>query len=115
VPLDVAAEVLSNTHLSNDYNVLALKAPDIAERVLPGQFVMVKTGDRCEPILRRPFSVFEVLEEGGRIAGLSLLSKRIGRSTKLLFARLLLWHRPIRRGWWPGAWVSRLSPRLQRH
>ena len=85
MPLDVAAEVLSNTHLSADYNVLALRAPHIAERVLPGQFVMVKAGDKCEPILRRPFSVFEVLEEGRRITGLSLLSKRIGRSTKLLF------------------------------
>ena len=85
VPLDVAAEVLSNVHLSSDYNVLALAAPDIAERALPGQFVMVKAGDRLEPLLRRPFSVFEVLREHGRTIGLSLLSKRIGPSTALLY------------------------------
>ena len=85
MPLDVAAEVISNVHLSSDYNVLALAAPDIAERALPGQFVMVKAGDRLEPLLRRPFSVFEVLEERGRIVGLSLLSKRIGPSTTLIF------------------------------
>jgi dihydroorotate dehydrogenase electron transfer subunit len=83
--VDVAAEVISNVHLSSDYNVLALAAPDIAERALPGQFVMVKAGDRLEPLLRRPFSVFEVLEERGRIVGLSLLSKRIGPSTTLIF------------------------------
>jgi dihydroorotate dehydrogenase electron transfer subunit len=85
VPLDVVAEVISNVHLSSDYNVLALAAPEIAERALPGQFVMVKAGDRLEPLLRRPFSVFEVLQERGSVVGLSLLSKRIGPSTTLLY------------------------------
>ena len=85
VPQDVVAEVISNIHLSSDYNVLALAAPDIAEHALPGQFVMVKAGERLEPLLRRPFSVFEVLTENGRIVGLSLISKRIGPSTRLLF------------------------------
>ena len=85
MPLDVVAEVISNVHLSSDYNVLALAAPEIAERTLPGQFVMVKAGDHLEPLLRRPFSVFEVLEEHGRILGLSLLSKRIGPSTTLVY------------------------------
>jgi dihydroorotate dehydrogenase electron transfer subunit len=85
VPLDVAAEVISNVHLSSDYNVLGLAAPEIAERALPGQFVMVKGSDRLEPLLRRPFSVFEVLQQDGTIVGLSLLSKRIGPSTTLLY------------------------------
>jgi len=85
VPVDVAAGVLSNTHLSSDYNVLRIAAPEIANAALPGQFVMVKTGDRLEPLLRRPFSIFEVLEDGGEIVGISLLSKRIGPSTTLLF------------------------------
>jgi dihydroorotate dehydrogenase electron transfer subunit len=85
VPLDVAAEVISNVHLSADFNVLGLAAPEIAERTLPGQFVMVKAGDRLEPLLRRPFSVFEVIAENGTIVGLSLLSKRIGPSTSLLY------------------------------
>lgn len=85
MPLDVVAEVISNAHLSSDYNVLALAAPGIAERALAGQFVMVKAGDCLEPLLRRPFSVFEVLRENGRIVGLSLLSKRIGPSTTLIY------------------------------
>ena len=85
MPLDVSAEVLSNTHLSSDYNVVALAAPEIAERTLPGQFVMVKAGDRLEPLLRRPFSIFEVLRDRDRTIGLSLLSKKIGPSTSLLF------------------------------
>ena len=85
MPLDVAAEVLWNTHLSSGFHVLGLAAPDIAERTLPGQFVMLKSGDRLEPLLRRPFSVFEVLKENGAIVGVSILSKKIGPATSLLF------------------------------
>ena len=61
MPLDVDAVVVSNTHLSNDYNVLVLAAPAVASQVQPGQFVMVKPGVGDDPLLRRPFSVFEVL------------------------------------------------------
>jgi dihydroorotate dehydrogenase electron transfer subunit len=85
MPFDVAAEVLSNTRLSSDYNVLGLAAPGIAENAAPGQFVMLKVGNRLEPLLRRPFSVFEILKEEGRTIGLSVLNKRIGPSTRLLF------------------------------
>ena len=63
MPVDVEASVLGNTRLSDDYNVLALDAPAIAERVQPGQFVMVKPGAATEPLLRRPFSVFEILRD----------------------------------------------------
>src|ERR1043166_4012699 len=85
MPLDVSAEVLWNTRLSSDYNVLALGAPGIAASAAPGQFLMLKTGERLEPLLRRPFSVFEILRKDGSVAGLSVLNKRIGPSTRLLF------------------------------
>ena len=65
--VDVDAAVLGNTRLSEDYNVVALGAPEIAARVQPGQFVMVKPGLGYEPLLRRPFSVFEILrDDAGR-------------------------------------------------
>ena len=65
--------------------VIALAAPDIASASAPGQFVMVKLGHRSAPLLRRPFSVFEVLRANGRIDGLTLLSKRVGVTTDMLF------------------------------
>ncbi|MBI1872526.1 MAG: dihydroorotate dehydrogenase electron transfer subunit, partial [Acidobacteria bacterium] len=40
--VDVDAEVVANTRLSADYNVIALAAPAIAAEVKPGQFVMVR-------------------------------------------------------------------------
>lgn len=86
MPLDVAADVVANRRLSSDYNVLTLAAPAIAALARPGQFVMAKAGRRHDPLLRRPFSVFEVLRtEGGAPAAITLLNKRIGPSTSLLF------------------------------
>jgi dihydroorotate dehydrogenase electron transfer subunit len=83
--VDVEAHVISNTRLSPDYNVVALAAPEIAEATQPGQFVMVKSSRSADPLLRRPFSVFEVLRSNGRVDGLTLLSKRIGVTTKILY------------------------------
>src|SRR5215831_4107140 len=86
MPIDVVAEVIANRSLSSDYNVLALAAPAIAAAAAPGQFVMVKAAAGCDPLLRRPFSIFEVLSDSsGSAVGLSILSKRIGPSTRLLY------------------------------
>ena len=86
MPIDVAAPVIANRSLSPDYNVVALAAPAIAAAAAPGQFVMVKPAAGCDPLLRRPFSVFEILRDGGGApTGLSILSKRIGPSTRLLY------------------------------
>ena len=86
MPVDLDARVLANRRLSPDYNVLALEAPAIAKATEPGQFVMVKPGRDVNPLLRRPFSVFEILRDarGGPI-GISILSKRIGITTRLLY------------------------------
>jgi dihydroorotate dehydrogenase electron transfer subunit len=84
MPVDIEARVIRNTHLSPDYNVLALAAPDIAASVQPGQFVMVKPGHGSDPLLRRPFSVFEILRGPQGIEGISLLNKRIGVTTTLI-------------------------------
>jgi dihydroorotate dehydrogenase electron transfer subunit len=85
MPLDVEARVIQNTRLSPDYNVITLAAPEIAAATKPGQFVMVRPGHGSDPLLRRPFSVFEIIRSGNRIEGLSLLSKRIGVTTRLLY------------------------------
>jgi dihydroorotate dehydrogenase electron transfer subunit len=99
VPCDVDAAVIANTRLSDDYSVLALAAPEIAGLARPGQFVMVKATHSADPLLRRPFSIFEILRDpGGALIGVSLLNKRIGTATRLLYDAQ------------PGARVSCLGP-----
>jgi len=86
MPFDVDAAVIANTRLSADYSVLALAAPGIAALAQPGQFVMVKPSRGMDPLLRRPFSIFEILRDpSGAPAGISLLNKRIGVGTRLLY------------------------------
>src|SRR5437764_7572512 len=86
MPVDVAAEIISNLPLSADYNVLALSAPAIASAASPGQFVMLKVGATLDPLLRRPFSIFEVQRSSdGTATGITILSKRIGPSTSLIY------------------------------
>lgn len=86
MPVDIPAAVISNTRLTSDYNVLSLAAPEVAARAAPGQFVMVKTAPGLDPLLRRPFSIFEILRDAaGTPVGLSLLNKRVGVGTSLLF------------------------------
>jgi dihydroorotate dehydrogenase electron transfer subunit len=84
--VDIAAPVLYNRRLSQHYNVIALGAPSIAAATQPGQFVMVKPLPGLEPLLRRPFSVFQVLRDAnGTASGITLLNKRVGITTGQLF------------------------------
>lgn len=82
---DVAADVIANTRLSTDYNVIALAAPELARAAAPGQFVMIRLTSGHDPLLRRPFSIFEILRDGDRPIGVSLLNKRVGVGTRLLY------------------------------
>lgn len=100
VPVDIVAQVIANTPLSADYNVLAFAAPEIAAAATPGQFVMIKARDGFDPLLRRPFSVFELFRhpDTGEATGFSILNKRAGVSTGLLYDTR------------PGQFVSILGP-----
>ena len=86
MPVDVPAAVISNVRLTSEYNVLSLGAPAVAAHAAPGQFVMVKTALGLDPLLRRPFSIFEILRDSaGTPIGVSLLNKRVGVGTSLLY------------------------------
>jgi dihydroorotate dehydrogenase electron transfer subunit len=96
---DEAAEVTANTRLSAHDNVIALAAPAIAAAAAPGPFVMVKPSPGIDPLLRRPFSIFEILRDAaGAPTGISLLNKRVGVGTSQLY------------GVRPGDRVSCLGP-----
>jgi dihydroorotate dehydrogenase electron transfer subunit len=87
MPVDIDAAVIENRWLSADYNVLSLAAPAIAARARPGQFVMIRTsggGLSTAPLLRRPFSIFEILRDRGTPIGISIFNKRAGVGTTQL-------------------------------
>lgn len=58
---------------------LVLRAPRLADRVRPGQFLNLKVGPGPDPLLRRPVSVCDVEGENVR-----LLIRVVGRGTELI-------------------------------
>jgi len=85
-PVDVDAPVISNVRLSAGYSVLTIAAPEIGRRSAPGQFVMVKPDRGTDPLLRRPFSVFEILRDAdGAPTAISILNKHAGPTTRILY------------------------------
>src|SRR5690606_33199552 len=50
------------------------------------QFVMLKTSNGLDPLLRRPFSIFEhVRDDDGNLVGISVLNKRVGAGTSRIY------------------------------
>ena len=60
---------------------MALIFEQALDKVVPGQFVMVQIGTQESPLLRRPFSIFGLIRDGDRIAGIELLIKKVGKGT----------------------------------
>jgi dihydroorotate dehydrogenase electron transfer subunit len=74
------AEIVRKEQVAGDIYRLTLKVPDIAAASRPGQFVMVRTVDGMDPLLRRPFSVHQISDG----VMLQLLIKVIGKGTRAL-------------------------------
>ena len=79
MPSDIDAAVISNARLSDDYCIVSLEAPEIAALAQPGQFVMVKPSRGMDPLLRRPFSIFEILRDREWRTGWHLSSEQAHR------------------------------------
>ena len=73
--------VASHVEAGPGYRFLVLDAPQLAERLAPGQFVHVRVPALEASALRRPFSVFDA--DGGQV---TLLYKTVGRGTAALNA-----------------------------
>lgn len=77
---DLRAEITRNDRLTRDTFLMEFRAPEIAAEAVPGQFVMVRTADGTDPLLRRPFSICRT--DDRRICG--ILYRVVGRGTKIL-------------------------------
>ena len=74
------AKILFNEQLSPELYHLGLRCPEIAARVRPGQFLMVRIRNGADPLLRRPFAVHQIYPPGG----FQILYKVVGYGTRLL-------------------------------
>ncbi len=56
---DETCIVAENRNINKKYYILRINAPYIAENAKPGNFVMLKASIGIEPLLKRPFGIFE--------------------------------------------------------
>ncbi|MBM3246070.1 MAG: dihydroorotate dehydrogenase electron transfer subunit [Candidatus Omnitrophica bacterium] len=86
------AKLFDNQRVKDNYFRLLLRAPQIAELAQPGQFVQVKIGDGCQPLLRRPFSIHRISQGSPRhhvttspnYELIEILYEVLGQGTQLL-------------------------------
>ena len=79
----IIAEVRSNEEIMPGIHLLWVEAPQIVSEAQPGQFVMVRSGEDHDPLLRRPFSIHRV----GESDALGLLFEVVGQGTRWLAQR----------------------------
>ena len=64
---------------------LDLAAPEIAETIRPGQFVMIRSATGDDPLLGRPLAVYDVQRDpSGKAASLSVVFQVFGKGTARL-------------------------------
>jgi dihydroorotate dehydrogenase electron transfer subunit len=82
--------ILSNQEVSPDYYRMKILAPGISDLALPGQFVMFRSQAADEPLLRRPFGIFQTGKLPSDCEGLpdkefvEILYKVVGRGTAIM-------------------------------
>ncbi|MCA8916841.1 MAG: dihydroorotate dehydrogenase electron transfer subunit [Planctomycetes bacterium] len=80
---DVA--VIRRTDFGHGYFELYLDAPELAREMAAGQFFNIRVRNELFPLLRRPFSSFDLLKDPrGKPVGVSILGHVVGQGTRML-------------------------------
>jgi dihydroorotate dehydrogenase electron transfer subunit len=78
--------VVEQAELAKDTFRLRLRAPEMARVVRPGQFFMLRSPGVTDPLLARPFALYDTWVEQGAPAGLDLVYLVVGKMTSLMRA-----------------------------
>ena len=77
--------VLDNAQIARDTFRLRLADPEMARAILPGQFLMVRPTRGLDPLLGRPFALYDVVRDGsGDPVSIDIVYLILGRGTALL-------------------------------
>jgi dihydroorotate dehydrogenase electron transfer subunit len=77
-----SVQVLENVPMAESTLRLRLNDPEIGSRIRPGQFVMLRLPNRTDPLLGRPFALYDTfLDDRGRPAGYDLVYLVVGKVT----------------------------------
>jgi dihydroorotate dehydrogenase electron transfer subunit len=78
-------QVVENAPLARDTWRIRLAGDALAREIVPGQFLMVRLPDRDDPLLARPFALYDtVLDDSGRPWAIDVAYLVVGRMTRRL-------------------------------
>jgi dihydroorotate dehydrogenase electron transfer subunit len=79
--------VVENVLLATRTYRIRLEAPELAAAIRPGQFLMLRLADTTDPLLGRPFALYDTyLDNTGKPAGVDVVYLVIGKMTARLAA-----------------------------
>lgn len=71
--------------LAKDTWAVKVHAPELAKRITPGQFFMIRPATGSDPLLGRPFALFDVYRDAnGELAGVEFGFVKVGKMTTLM-------------------------------
>jgi len=79
-----ATQILSNREICPGYFRMRIACDQVYQGAMPGQFVMVRLAGQVSPLLRRPFSIHDLILEENRVTSFDILYKIIGSGTEAL-------------------------------
>lgn len=83
----VSCRVVENVQLAQATFRVRLECPEVAARIVPGQFVMLRLAGRNDPLLGRPLALYDtVLDDAGHPWGIDVVYLVVGRMTGQLAA-----------------------------
>lgn len=80
--LNLKTKIIFNKQVKEKYFHCMLAAPSLAKNAIPGQFLNIKTSDKEELLLRRPFGIHKV-----RGKNIEILYEVLGKGTEALSGR----------------------------
>jgi dihydroorotate dehydrogenase electron transfer subunit len=77
--------VVENVQLARDTFRVRLEWPELARRIVPGQFVMIRLAGINDPLLGRPLALYDTwLDASGAPLGIDVVYLTVGKMTRLL-------------------------------
>ena len=77
--------VIENVQLATDTYRIRLECPELATKIVPGQFLMIRLPESADPLLGRPFALYDtVLDDAGQPVGIDVVYLVVGKLTGLL-------------------------------
>lgn len=81
MPKVIQTKLIKKEQLKSDIFKFSVEAKEIANEILPGQFIEIQVSSDIEPFLRRPISIYNVEKEKGII---EYIFRVMGKGTTIL-------------------------------